>query len=185
MSFICLEFMESLGMTVICQNFLKYTFNADSFNAEICSRWDLSNTDSRLICLTVIDNDMSKQHCISRHIDNSRPCNGWWGSMLRRVRNCRFIIIIIIYYYYLQPFLRYIEISVATPTNKKQLQSFLGLAGYYRKFIRRLAYITACLTDMLKKGTKFVWSEEADAAFLTSSHASFAYQTFHGHSASP
>jgi len=26
----------------------------------------------------------------------SRPCNGWWGSMLRRVRNCRFIIIIII-----------------------------------------------------------------------------------------
>jgi len=39
---------------------------------------------------------MSKQHCISRHIDNSRPCNGWWGSMLRRVRNCRFIIIIII-----------------------------------------------------------------------------------------
>ena len=35
---------------------------------------------------------MSKQHCISRHIDNSRPCNGWWGSMLRRVRNCRFII---------------------------------------------------------------------------------------------
>jgi len=39
---------------------------------------------------------MSKQHCISRHIDNSRPCNGWWGSMLRRIRNCRFIIIIII-----------------------------------------------------------------------------------------
>ena len=23
---------------------------------------------------------MSKQHCISRYIDNSRPCNGWWGS---------------------------------------------------------------------------------------------------------
>jgi len=40
--------------------------------------------------------DMSKHHCISRHIDNSRPCNGWWGSMLRRIRNCRFIIITII-----------------------------------------------------------------------------------------
>ena len=37
---------------------------------------------------------MSKHHCISRYIDNSRPCNGWWCSMLRRVRNCRFIIII-------------------------------------------------------------------------------------------
>jgi len=61
----------------------------------ICSRWDLSNTDSRLICLTVID--MSKHHCISRYIwHSSRPCNGWWGSMLRRVRNRRFIIIFII-----------------------------------------------------------------------------------------
>ena len=48
------------------------------------------------------------------------------------------------------------------PRNKKQLQSFLGLADYYRKF----AYITACLTDMLKKGIKFVWSEETEAAFL-------------------
>ena len=53
----------------------------------------LSNTDSRLICLTLID--MSKHHCISRYIDNSRPCNGWWCSMLRRIRNCRFIIIVI------------------------------------------------------------------------------------------
>ena len=31
------------------------------------------------------------------NIDNSRPCNGWWGSMLRRVRNCRFIIIVGLY----------------------------------------------------------------------------------------
>ena len=52
------------------------------------------------------------------------------------------------------------------PTNKKQLQSFLGLAGYYRKFIPPFAYITACFTDMLNKGIKFVWSEEAEAAFL-------------------
>ena len=56
----------------------------------IFSRWGISNPDSRLICLTVTD--MTTQHCILRSIDNLRPCNGWWGSMLRRVRNCRFII---------------------------------------------------------------------------------------------
>ena len=52
------------------------------------------------------------------------------------------------------------------PNNKKQLQSFLGLAGYYRKFLPHFAHITACLTNMLKKGTKFAWDEEAEAAFL-------------------
>jgi len=31
------------------------------------------------------------QHTVSKQWG----CNGWWGSMLRRVRNCRFIIIII------------------------------------------------------------------------------------------
>ena len=36
------------------------------------------------------------------------------------------------------------------PNNKKQLQSFLGLAGYYRKFLPHFAHITACLTNMLK-----------------------------------
>jgi len=45
-------------------------------------------------CLIVTD--MTRHHLISRYIDNSRPCNGWWCSMSRRVRNCRFIIIIII-----------------------------------------------------------------------------------------
>ena len=52
------------------------------------------------------------------------------------------------------------------PNNRKQLQSFLGLAGYYRKFLPHFAHITACLTNLLKKGARFVWDEEAEAAFL-------------------
>ena len=52
------------------------------------------------------------------------------------------------------------------PTNKKQLQSFLGLAGYYRKFLPHFAQISNCLTNLLKKGTKFVWDNETEAAFL-------------------
>jgi len=53
-----------------------------------------------------------------------------------------------------------------TPINRKQLQSFLGVAGYYRKFIPHYAHISAVLSDLLKKGVKFVWTPEADAAFL-------------------
>ena len=60
----------------------------------IFSCWVLSNPDSRLICLTVTD--VTRHYCISRYVDNSRPCNWWWCSMLRHVGNCRFIIIIII-----------------------------------------------------------------------------------------
>lgn len=52
------------------------------------------------------------------------------------------------------------------PTQRKQLQSFLGLAGYYRKYIPHFAEISAKLTDMLKKGAKFQWTPEAEQAFI-------------------
>jgi len=52
------------------------------------------------------------------------------------------------------------------PTNRRQLQQFLGLAGYYRKFVPHFANISAALSDLLKKGTKFVWTVEAERAFL-------------------
>jgi hypothetical protein len=51
------------------------------------------------------------------------------------------------------------------PTDRKQLRSFLGIAGYYRKFIPHFAQIAACLTNVLRKGTKFAWTEETEKAF--------------------
>ena len=42
-------------------------------------------------------------------------------------------------------------LSYPTPVNRKQLQSFLGLAGYYRKFAPHYAHIAAALSDLLKK----------------------------------
>ena len=41
------------------------------------------------------------------------------------------------------------------PTTRKQLQSFLGLASYYRKYIPHFAWLSAVLSDLLRKNTKF------------------------------
>ena len=57
-------------------------------------------------------------------------------------------------------------LAYPAPQNRKQLQSFLGLAGYYRKFVPNYAQISAVLSDLLKKGSRFAWTKEADAAFL-------------------
>jgi len=51
------------------------------------------------------------------------------------------------------------------PTSVKQLRAFLGLASYYRRFIKGFALLVAPLTDVLKKDA-FQWSEQAEVAFL-------------------
>ena len=51
------------------------------------------------------------------------------------------------------------------PRHVKDLRSFLVLANYYRKFIVCYSKRAAALTDLLKKDTKWVWSEWCDEAF--------------------
>jgi hypothetical protein len=53
------------------------------------------------------------------------------------------------------------------PKSVHQICSFLGLAGYYRRFIPDFSRIDKPMTELLKKGVKFVWSEECDKAFHT------------------
>jgi len=51
------------------------------------------------------------------------------------------------------------------PKKVKDVQSFLGLAGYYRKFIEDFSKIAKPLTKLTKKGEKFNWTAEQQIAF--------------------
>jgi hypothetical protein len=51
------------------------------------------------------------------------------------------------------------------PMTVFEVRSFLGLAGYYRRFILNFSKITKPITELLKKGNKYVWSEACDETF--------------------
>nr|GEU62199.1 putative reverse transcriptase domain, ribonuclease H-like domain, aspartic peptidase domain protein [Tanacetum cinerariifolium] len=57
--------------------------------------------------------------------------------------------------------------SWQTPKDIGEIQSFLGLAGYYRRFIQDFPKVASSLTNLTKKNTPFVWSEEQEEAFIT------------------
>jgi hypothetical protein len=53
------------------------------------------------------------------------------------------------------------------PKSVQQVRSFLGLVGYYRRFMPNFSKIAKPITDLLKKGEKFVWNASRDEAFQT------------------
>ena len=53
------------------------------------------------------------------------------------------------------------------PTSVHEVQSFLGLAGYYHRFIPYFSKIAKPMTRLLQKDEKFVWTPECEAAFHT------------------
>nr|GEZ54490.1 putative reverse transcriptase domain-containing protein [Tanacetum cinerariifolium] len=53
----------------------------------------------------------------------------------------------------------------ASPKNLTDIRQFLGLAGYYRRFIKGFSKIAKSMTKLTQKNVKFDWGEKEEAAF--------------------
>ena len=51
------------------------------------------------------------------------------------------------------------------PKNPTEVRSFLGLAGYYRRFIKDFSKIAGPLTDLTKIHNQFIWTSKYEASF--------------------
>ena len=52
-----------------------------------------------------------------------------------------------------------------TPANVGDVRSFLGLAGYYRRFIEGFSKMAGPMTQLTRKGVKFQWTEPCEQSF--------------------
>ncbi|XP_074283675.1 uncharacterized protein LOC141608211 [Silene latifolia] len=53
------------------------------------------------------------------------------------------------------------------PKNVADIRSFLGLAGYYRRFVKDFSKVAKPLTTLMRKENRFRWDESCETAFLT------------------
>ena len=51
------------------------------------------------------------------------------------------------------------------PTTVTEIRSFLGLAGYYRRFVQDFSRIAAPMTHLTQNNAKFVWSDACENSF--------------------
>jgi hypothetical protein len=56
-------------------------------------------------------------------------------------------------------------LSWNAPTSVGDIQSFLGLAGYYQRFIEGFSKISKVMTILLEKDKKFEWMPACEASF--------------------
>lgn len=52
-----------------------------------------------------------------------------------------------------------------TPSDRKQLQRFLGFTNFYRRFIKNYSCVAAPLTKLISTLRTFIWTPEAEQAF--------------------
>ena len=51
-----------------------------------------------------------------------------------------------------------------TPKNVDEVRSFMGLPGYYKRFIRNFSWISYPITSLQRKGKNFEWTKECVAS---------------------
>ncbi|KAH9304849.1 hypothetical protein KI387_009253, partial [Taxus chinensis] len=55
----------------------------------------------------------------------------------------------------------------SAPKNVHEVRSFMGLVGYYRKFVKDFSKVAAPINSLQKKDKKFVWNEKCESTFRT------------------
>ncbi|GKA36844.1 putative reverse transcriptase domain-containing protein [Tanacetum coccineum] len=58
----------------------------------------------------------------------------------------------------------------ASPTTPTKIRQFLGLAGYYRRFIEGFSKIAKPLTELTQKNKKYIWGENQESALQLLKH---------------
>lgn len=132
-------------------------------------------------CLIYLDDCLLYASNIDAHVEDLR-------SVLQRFRDvnlsvklqkCRFAMEEIEYLGHtlnqkgVRPLKKKIEAveNYPQPKTVREVRGFLGLSGYYRRHIPNYASIAKPLTQLTKKDTKFMWSEECENSFNTLKNA--------------
>ena len=55
-------------------------------------------------------------------------------------------------------------VSWKPPRNVTEVRSFLGIVGYYRRFVKGFSVIASSLTKLLRKGVKFRWDDKCHSS---------------------
>ncbi|GJR11729.1 putative reverse transcriptase domain-containing protein [Tanacetum coccineum] len=66
-----------------------------------------------------------------------------------------------------------------SPTTPTEVRQFLGLAGYYQRFIEGFSKIAKPLTKLTQKNKNYVWNEEQESAFQLLKQNSVKHQSWH------
>nr|GEV04373.1 reverse transcriptase domain-containing protein [Tanacetum cinerariifolium] len=56
-------------------------------------------------------------------------------------------------------------ICQASPTTPTEIRQFLGLAGYYQRFIKDFSKIAKSLTELTQENKKYIWGEDQETSF--------------------
>ena len=56
-------------------------------------------------------------------------------------------------------------LSWKPPKDVSEIRSFLGMAGYYRRFIEGFSKLAKPMTALLEKNAKFVWTKQCQDSF--------------------
>ena len=57
-------------------------------------------------------------------------------------------------------------VNWSRPVNMVEVHNFLGLAGYYRRFVKDLSKIVTLLTQLTRKKVPFVWKKKCEDSLL-------------------